>query len=124
MGHNGGPPLRPRPPGRPTISTPELRERVLDLLGEGKPLRAICRMPGVPTRRTIYNWRLADPDFRRSFDFMQREGYIGLCETVCDEVDRVLSKHGAEKARWVFNLRRQQLARMHPAFFGGKDMKF
>ena len=44
FGHNGGPPLdEPRRAGRPTVSTPEVRARVLDLLGEGMLLREICR---------------------------------------------------------------------------------
>jgi len=48
--HNGGPPPEPRGPGRPGISTSELRERLPELLCEGLPLRAICRMSGMPSR--------------------------------------------------------------------------
>ena len=58
MGHNGGPELRPRrAPGRPTVDTPEIRDRIFELLGDGVPLRVICRSPGMPSRRTVYNWR-------------------------------------------------------------------
>src|SRR6476660_524761 len=48
MGHNGGPELRPRrAPGRPTVDTPEIRDRIsLMLLGDGVPLRVICCSPG------------------------------------------------------------------------------
>jgi hypothetical protein len=37
---NGGPPLEPRSAGRPTIDTPELRDRIFELLCDGMPLRA------------------------------------------------------------------------------------
>ncbi len=41
MGHNGGPSLLPRAPGRPSVSMPELCDRIFDLLMDGVPLRAI-----------------------------------------------------------------------------------
>jgi hypothetical protein len=64
LGHNGGPPLdilsnaRPsRRPGRPTVSTPQLRDRIFELLWNRVPLRAMCRAGGMPSRATIYRWR-------------------------------------------------------------------
>ncbi len=124
MGHNGGLPLAPRPPGRPSISTPELRDRILDLLSEGVPLRVICRTEGVPSRETVYRWRRSDPAFDRMCIFAQEQGYIDMAERVVAEVDQVLERRGVAWARLVFNWRREQLARMNPAYFGGKDMKF
>ena len=123
MGHNGGPPLAPRPPGRPTISTPEMRDRILELLWDGIPLRVICRTAGMPGRQTIYRWRHADPAFDLSFKSCQTEGYIQLMEQVIEEVERILDKRGPKMARLVFNWRRQQLSRMNPAFFGDRAMK-
>jgi hypothetical protein len=125
FGHNGGPPLDPpRRPGRPTISTPELREAILEHLADGVPLRVICQAEGMPNRSTVYRWRRDDPAFDRSFGLMQHEGYIGLCEQVFEEVERVMEKRGAKVARFIFNLRRQQLARMNPRFFGDRGMKY
>jgi hypothetical protein len=72
--HNGGPPLEPRRRGRPRISTPELRERLLALLFEGLPLRAICRTPGMPGREAVYAWRRADPKLDRSCRFIADAG--------------------------------------------------
>jgi hypothetical protein len=54
-------------------------------LGDGVPLRMICRSPGMPSRRTVYNWRRDDPGFDRAFEFMQTEGYIGLAQKVMEE---------------------------------------
>jgi hypothetical protein len=117
--HNGGPPLEPRDPGRPGISTPELRERLLELLCEGLPLRVICRMPGMPSREAVYAWRRIDPAFDRSCRFMAQEGRINLIELVSEEFDRLMEQAGPAVARRVFDLRRRQLVRVNPRYFGG-----
>jgi hypothetical protein len=93
-------------------------------LGDGVPLRVICRSPGMPSRRTVYNWRRDDPGFNRAFEFMQTEGYIGLAQKVVEETETILEQRGPKIARWVFNLRRQQLSRMNPRFFGDRGMKY
>ena len=53
---------------------------------------------------------------------MQHEGYIALMERA-EEVDWVLRWGGPKMARLIFNLRREQLARINPRFFGCRDMK-
>lgn len=117
---NGGPPLEPRSAGRPTISTPELRERIYELLLEGMPMRAICRVPGLPSRSTVYSWRRADPEFDRLVEFMAQEGRIHLVELVSDEFDQIIDEHPTRVARRVFNIRRRQLVRVNPRYFGGE----
>ena len=119
IGHNGGPSMKRRPPGRPSMSTPELRDRILDLLAEGVPMRVICRTAGMPSRATVVRWRRADAGFDSVCRLMQLEGYDHLMRCVVDEVERVMKKRGAAIGRLVFNLRREQLARMNPRFFGG-----
>lgn len=122
MGHNGGPSLSPRAPGRPSISTPELRDCILDLLMNGVPLRAICRTPGMPSRRTFYRWCGDDPAFERACRWSQEEGYVFLACRVFDEVEAVMKVGDARLARQVFNFRRQQLARQAPAYFGDRGL--
>ncbi len=123
IGHNGGPELERRAPGRPSIATPEMRDSILELLAEGVPLRVICRTPGMPSRSTVFNWRRDDPEFERLFVFMQIEGYAGLIEKVREEVEAVMEKRGTAMARLVFNWRRQQLARMNPRFLGNRGLE-
>ena len=97
--------------------------RIFELLWDGVPLRVMCRADGMPSRATIYRWRKMDPAFDRQFRFSQEEGYRHLADLVFEEVERLFERSGPKVARLVFNLRRQQLARMNPRFFGGKDMK-
>jgi len=120
-GHNGGPPLTPPPRrrGRPSKSTPELRERILDGLIEGKPLRQICRAPGMPSSETIRCWRRADPEFARQFAMAQRFGWEMLAEDLFERVEKACHEGSVARARLIFNVGRRILARQAPGFFGG-----
>ncbi len=117
VGHNGGPSLLPRAPGRLSISTPELRDRILELLGDGVPLAAICRTLGMPSRRIVNRWRGDDPAFERMCCWAQEEGYVLLAHRVVEEVEHSLMTRGPAMAQFIFNMRRQQLARQAPAYF-------
>ena len=43
--------------GRPSIYTPELAEKICDLIREGKSERQICKMPGMPDAKTLLRWK-------------------------------------------------------------------
>lgn len=118
IGHNGGPSLSPRAPGRPSISTPELRDRICDLLCNGVPLAAICRTPGMPSRSTAQRWRRDDPAFDRSCLWSQEQGYDLLAHWVVEEVVQSINTRGVAMARLIFNMPCQQLARQALAYFG------
>jgi hypothetical protein len=48
------------------VSTPQLRDRIFELLLDGVPLRVMRRVDGMPSRPTIYRWRqLGLPATRR-----------------------------------------------------------
>jgi len=120
-GHNGGPPLTrpPRRRGRPSKSTPDLRERILAGLVEGKPIRRICRAPDTPSSETIRCWRRADPEFARQFAAAQRFGWECLAEDLFERVEKACHQGNVARARLIFNVGRRILARQAPGFFGG-----
>jgi len=115
---NGGPPLEPRRPGRPPISE-EVRERVLELLAEGVPLKQICRTPGLPCNTTVHRWRHADPEFDRQVRQMAQYGRELLLEMVSEQFEQIVQKFPVKIARRWWNLRRRELIRINPVFFGG-----
>jgi len=49
--------------GRPTIFTPELAEKICDLIREGKSERQISKMPGMPDAKTLLRWKDTNSDF-------------------------------------------------------------
>ena len=120
-GHNGGPPLTPPPRrrGRPSKSTPDLRERILEGLVEGMPIRRICRAPAMPSSETIRCWRRADPEFARRFAMAQEFGWQSLAEDLFARVEQALRTGSPARARLIFNIGRRILARQAPGFFGG-----
>lgn len=52
--------LEPKKTGRPSKYTPEIAQKMCELLSEGVPLREICRMDGFPEWRTVYDWMYRD----------------------------------------------------------------
>jgi hypothetical protein len=122
-GHNGGPPLdeAPRAPGRPSIRSKELDEAIFTGLSDGLSISALCRAPGMPCRSTLHLWRQADPGFDRACRFSVDEGHYNLADQVVGEMERLLDRGvPTDVVRAIFNLRKQQLARMHPQKFGGR----
>ena len=53
--------------GRPADYTPELAANILDLIIDGKSLRAIAATPGMPALSTIMDWRGVIPAFAEQY---------------------------------------------------------
>lgn len=45
----------------------EIRDRIMELVAEKKSLAAVCRMPGMPTYRTVMLWLKADPELQSKY---------------------------------------------------------
>jgi hypothetical protein len=61
-------------PGLSTMTT-ETVEKICDLLAEGEPLAAICRRPGMPGLRTVYDWAEACPDTAARIAHARKAGF-------------------------------------------------
>ena len=46
--------------GRPSKYTPEIAQKMCEMLAEGVPLREICRQDGFPAWQTVYDWMYRD----------------------------------------------------------------
>lgn len=113
-GHNGGPASTPGHGG----PTQEVRQTLLDALGDGAPLQAISAAPGMPDEDEVHRWRASDAEFDRMFRLYQQFGWEHLTEAVFEETERNIEEHGWQVAERVFSIRRDQLARQAPEFFG------
>lgn len=51
-----------RPPRDPLVP-PDIADAVVAWISEGKTLRAFCRQPGMPARRTVNEWQEKDDIF-------------------------------------------------------------
>lgn len=52
----------------PVTYSPEVAERILDGLIEGRTLTSICSTPDMPDRRTVINWCQNVPEFAKRYD--------------------------------------------------------
>jgi hypothetical protein len=54
--------LEAKKTGRPSKYSPDIAQKMCNLLAEGIPLKEICRMEGFPAWRTIYDWMYRDDE--------------------------------------------------------------
>lgn len=49
--------------GRPSLYSPELEDKICELISNGKSLSEICRADDMPSRETVYAWKAANQAF-------------------------------------------------------------
>lgn len=70
-----------------TTYTQALADAILERIADGEPLRQICRDPGMPAWRTVYNWRKANPEFEARFAQARLLGFDAIAEDILDIAD-------------------------------------
>lgn len=83
-----------RPLGSNTRS-PELDERLLNWIAEGRTLRAFCRQENAPAWRTVYHWLEDDPEFLARFARARDMGHDAISEETLEIADTPVE--GVEK---------------------------
>jgi Bacteriophage Sf6, terminase small subunit-like len=117
VGHNGGPPIDApaRGRGRPSLYTPEVVRILFDRLAAGESLRAMCRDPGLPSKRTVLSWASTRAEFRRQYDIARECGRHTIGDDVLDIADSLHdSPEAIKKARREIDAKKWHLARMTP----------
>jgi hypothetical protein len=54
-------------PGRVSTYKEIIADRVCELIADGHTLRQIAKMPGMPSKGTVRNWRINHADFRAKY---------------------------------------------------------
>jgi hypothetical protein len=104
------------PAGRPSDYSPELAERICNLLIEGNSLRAIEDMDGMPSKTAILRWVSKHPEFRDQY----ARAIEARTDAHADEILAIaddghndwMEKHFGDDVKWVENgeaIRRSQL---------------
>jgi hypothetical protein len=74
--------------GRPTLYTPELAERILFEVADGRSVRDICRADGMPAGSTVRLWVVADRDgFAARFERARRFAHLDMAEELLEIID-------------------------------------
>jgi transposase-like protein len=124
--------------GRPTLYTPELAERILHEVADGRSVRDICRADGMPAGSTVRLWVLADRDgFAARFERARRFAHLDMAEELLEIIDDGRNdwmerraqqgdpaaaeyRETARRSRLRFDGRRWILARELPDIYGNR----
>jgi hypothetical protein len=125
--------------GRPTLYTPELADRILYELSDGRTLRDICRADGMPTPATIRHWVLEDRDgFAARYREARELSYHDMAEELREIVDdgrndwmercardgrhQTVSNHeNPRRSRLRYDARRWLLSNALPKLYGNRS---
>lgn len=104
--------------GRPSDYTPEVAQRIIEQLSEGKSLRAICKAEDLPAESTVRGWVVED---REGFSAQYtRARDIGL-DCRADEIgERIETEGDVARARLLFDHERWYLSKLAPKKYGDK----
>ena len=105
-----------------TKRTPEVIERLLGGIADGKTLRALCREDGMPNWRTVYDWIEADEQLAAQVARARELGFDAIAEDVFDIADgtRASSEH-VQLSKMRIDTRLKLLACWSPKKYGNKQ---
>lgn len=105
--------------------TPELAAQVCAAIADGESgknsLRAICLLPGMPSRATVYRWLDEQPDFAKLYGeacTRRADGYIDEIVEIADSAPG--TKSGIAKAKLKIYAREKYAAKIAPRKYGDK----
>jgi hypothetical protein len=75
---------QPNPVGRPSTYTPELTDKICALLAEGKSVRYIADLDGMPASSTIFQWLRKIPEFTEQYEKAKEESADALVSEMLD----------------------------------------
>jgi hypothetical protein len=73
--------------GRPTKFTEAILTEICDKLSEGTPLAQICRDPGMPAWRTVYDWMDKDENVSAAIARAREVGHDAIAEEALQIAD-------------------------------------
>ena len=102
--------------------SPEIIERLLDGIADGKTLRALCREKGMPNWRTVYDWIEADAELAAQVARARDLGFDAIAEDIFDIADntRAVSDH-VQLSKMRIDTRLKLLACWNPKKYGTKQ---
>jgi hypothetical protein len=101
--------------------TPELAEKICAGLADGKSLRAICKLKGMPSKATVFVWLRNNPEFANMYGIARDDQADVLADQVVEIADNAGStKGGINKARLMIDARKWFAGVTRPKKYGSK----
>lgn len=99
--------------GRPTDYTPELADRICDLLASGVSLNKICKRDDFPVITSIFNWLPKYPEFMEKYARARETQAQVMAEEILDISDDALNDYQVnEKGEKVFSSEHVQRSKL------------
>ena len=99
----------------------EIIDEIVEGLSVGTTLREMCRMPGMPSWRTVYDWINADADTASRIAHARELGYEALAEQTLDIADNTLAiNEHIQKSKLRIDTRLKLLAKWSPKRYGDR----
>lgn len=114
--------------GNQSTYSPEKATTIIELLGDGIPLREICRMDGMPAWRTVYDWMVKDDSLSAAIARARELGQDAIAEDTLQIVDSEPERgpDGKIDSAWVqlqkvrVEQRLKLLAKWNPKRYGDR----
>lgn len=97
----------------PTLYGPEVIERIVEQLAEGKSLTAICKQRGMPSRSQVQRWMLSDSDIAARLMDAREIGFAFRAEEAVAAAKRAKDPIAG---RLAFDAERWYLGKLSNAF--------
>ena len=121
--------------GRPSDFTPELADRICEMLADGLKLAEICQSEDMPAASTIFRWLAAQPEFERNYGMARRAYAHRLENEIIEIADNVAADHppaaegnarpacyvGVQRDKLRIDVRRWLIRRLAPRRYGKRD---
>lgn len=73
--------------GRPSKYTKDLSAKICAELAQGKSMRTVCKMDGMPHMVTVFRWLADNEEFRKQYEKAKSESADALVEELIDIAD-------------------------------------
>lgn len=103
-----------------TTYKPKLAAQFCAAVAEGdKSIRAICKLPGMPSKATVFRWLAENEEFRKLYELARDEQAETHLDEVVELADNAKStKIGVAKARLQIYARVELAQKMKPRKYG------
>jgi hypothetical protein len=91
----------------PVHYTPEIGDSICAEIADGKSLRSVCLMDGMPSKSNVMNWLRKYPDFKATYDLACVERAEAYAEEIIDIADDGsndwMETNDPDNPGWKFN---------------------
>lgn len=107
-----------RPAHRPTDYTPEIVAQICDMISDGMSIRAICALPIMPGRATVYEWLGQHKEFADRYAHAREERAEFYADQIIEIADNSDLDPNDRKVR--LDARKWIASKLKPGTYGDK----